>query len=382
MTALLVAEDFTEAAASLSNPPWGVGASQFVRESGRAYGAVAPGSTALAIASAFDPGTILSASTPKVVRYELDVRLPDTLPASGEVKVGLGALMRSSGRDGLHLVYRRTSGGASALVELLVARPTGSALSDVSLYSAFAPGSFTALAAGVTARLRLDVQLNATNIVATAYLDGVLMFVSTPTLASFNLATGRSLSAFTAATCYPALIVLASGVAGSSGLPNEGHRTYVDRLRVLDAGSLAELGRLDEPPTPVADPTRTPITPDAEDEGTVAELEVHPSYPIAWSHGWLVDEHPYDGGYVATVARQTRRRRSAPFQWDALSSTQKDDLEALWEAVEGRNLTFSWTDPETGETFRLGFASQLRIVQVAPAVWQADADVEERFADA
>lgn len=373
MTALLVADDFTDAGA-LPNPPWGVGASQFVRENARAFGAASP---ALATATAFDPATILSASTPKKVRYELDVRMPAVFPATGEVRAGLGACMRSTGRDGFHLVYRRTSGGASALVELLIARPAGSALADVSLFSVFAP-TFAALAAGATARLRLDVQLNASNVILNAYLDGVLLFVSTPTTTLFNATTGRSLAAMTAVTLYPAIHADAAGATlGPDGYAIPDHRVYVDRLRVLDVGNLALTPALSSAPTRAATPTLTPITPGAEDDGGSETLPVQPSQPIEPRDGWGVDEHPYDGGYSATVAQQTRRRRVWPFKWNALSSSQRDALEALWDAVNGTVGTFVWEDPETGAEIRLHFLTPLRVVRAAPAVWQADAEVEE-----
>lgn len=373
MSITLQAEDFVTDGA-LSSTRFGTGVADFVNTGGRTYSSAAVASTDSATTlTAFDPSTILSASTPKRIRYELDFTLPTSFPASGEIRAGFHALCRSTDRDGLRLVYRRTSGGAATYVELLIARVSGSALSDLSMYLV----PVTALAAGATARLRLDVTLNSTNLVAEAFLDGNPAFISTPTTATFNLVTGRSLSAMTASTCYARLIVTTTGTAAPSGGVTASSRTYLDRLRVVDIGSLADVPAFAVEPALVGAPVRTPVVIGPEDDGTVAELTVHPSYVALLVDEWDVTEHPYDGGYVGTAARQTRPRRRVPMRWDALSAANLASIQALRGSAP-----FSWTNPETAETLRLKWTTDLTEHHVGPSVWAAEAEAVEVFDDA
>lgn len=373
MTVQIQGEDFGTSGA-LSSTRFGSGVADFVNETGRTYAAVAPSSTDSACTlTTFDPATLLSDSTPPKIRYEIDFVLPTTFPSTGEIRAGLHALCRSTDRDGLRLVYRRTSGGAATYVELLLARVAGSALSDLSLYLV----PVTALAAGATARLRLDVTLTTYAAIVVAYLDGVQAFTSTPSLAQFNLVTGRSLSAMTAATMYARLVVTSTGTAAASGGVTAASRTYLDRLRVVDIGSLADVPAFAVEPALVGAPSRTPLVIAAEDDGTIAELTVQPSFADEVSDQWSVVDHPFDGGYVATSPRQTRNRRRWPMRWDALSASDLASLQALRGSAP-----FSWTIRTTGETVRVKWTTDLSEHHVGPGVWAADAEAQEVYSDA
>ena len=361
MTVTIQSDDYATDGA-LSSSTYGTGVADFTALNGRAYstGIVATATYETTL-TAFDPGTLLSASTPKRIRYEIDFRLPDTLPPSGELVAGFTALARSTGRDGLRLVYRRTSGGAATYVELLLARATGSALADLSLYLV----PVTALAASSVSRLRLDVTLNAGNVVAVAYLNDVQAFTSTPSLAQFNLVTGRTLTAMTSATLYARLVVTVTGTGAAA-------RCFLDRLRVTDWGDLADEPAFAVEPSLTPALTRTPITPEAEDDGTVATLSVHPSFAVEISDDWATVDHPFDSGHTATHPRQSRRRRSFSLRWDALNSSDLASLQALRGSAP-----FTWTPRDTGVALRLQWTSDLAEHHVGPSVWAAEATARE-----
>jgi len=382
MTITIQSEDFGDDGA-LSTTRFGTGVADFYNTEGRTYASVAPSSTDSACTlTTFDPAGLLTASTPKVIRYEIDFKLPDTFPATGEIRAGFHALCRSTDRDGLRLVYRRTSGGVATYVELLIARVAGSALSDVSLYLV----PVTALAAGATGRLRLDVTLS-TFCIATAYLDGALAFTSTPSLTSFNLATGRSLTTFANSTGYARLIVTSVGTAIGPVFPPSApqptgviavNRTFLDRLRVSDAGNLAVVPSFAVEPALVGAPVRSALIPVTESADASGEtLPVAPSYVVQITDRYRVTEHPYSGGYKATVAGNTTPRREWSLGWEAMTPTEYAAMRAMNTAAYGivRNWTFN--DPETGAAIVCRFISALTFKLVAPSVYEAAADVRE-----
>lgn len=326
----------------------------------------------VSVLSAYDPASQLSASTPKKIRYQCTVTMPSTFPATGEIRVGLGAFMQSANRSGFWLTYRRTSGGASTYVELAIRRPTSSSASDSSLFSVFSGAGITALAADGVGVLRLDLTLNPIYWLAEGYFNGVKILTSTPTVNLFSSFTGQAL--FNNAYDYP----MFGGIVG-----NVAARSYVDAFTIADFGSLTAVDPLYVAPTLTAFPTLTPLTMTAEDEGGTETLPVQPSYVLSGADRWEVSQWPYSGGYTAFAARQTAPRREWPsLNWEAMSDVEVFYMDAFLTAVKTRVGTWNWVFPETGETVRCRFTTEPVIKYVAPSVWEMQAGVIEVLAGA
>ena len=168
----------------------------------------------------------------------------------------------------------------------------------------------------------------------------------------------------------------------SLGSQPDGQWCLLDNFRVTDIGNLADSLSITVAPTLVGFPTLTPVTMSAEDDGGAEVLSVQPSYAMQVEDDWGVVEHVYDGGYTATVARQSVGRRQWSFHWDALNASETAAIGALRLAVEGTKSAFSWTDPTTSETIHISFVEGPRLSLVAPGTYQAEALVREVLANA
>jgi len=366
MTILLQLADFNSSG-GLSSPPWTLTGGTLTQDGQR----ISCASSAVYCRAVLAVAPSLTTTVPITIRYEVDVTMPSPLP-SGLVRLGLCGM-----GGALHLVYEKTAAGTSQ-IQFCVRNLSSGA--ETSYFTVFAPAAFTALSAGESMRIRADVQIysGSTGLSVAAFksLDaGVTwagpLFVSTPSLASWNTATGQALSAMTSENRYGGIVY---NVAGS-------HVGYLDNLRVLDAGSAAVSPQFTTVPALTAAPSLTPITVGTEDDGTLLSLTVQPSFAQEITDQWRVVDHPYEGGYVASVATQTGPRRKWRFHWDALSSSQRSTLITLRDAV-GRTSSFAWIDPETGASIRIRFATDPVITQVAPAVWTAEAEVQESLSGA
>lgn len=345
--------DFT--ATGVLGSAWTATGGTFTQDGQRAY-ATTPATYSRAVLVAVPA---ITASTPVKVRYEVDLLLPASFPSTGVVR---GGLVFQGGYA--HLTWTRTSGGASTLFDFYARNAAGT---ETSYYS-----TSVALTAGATYRLRADVTLYPFAMVVECFYSAdagatfTALFLSSPSLAVWNAATGQSLTTLLTASRTAGI------VADVAGLP-----AYLDNLRVTDIGNLATNPTIDVAPATTAFPTLTPYTVSEEDDAGAETLTVQPSYALAVADEWAVTEHPYDGGYVGTVATQSVRRRGWEFFFAALSATDATAIGALRTAVHGTRSTFSWTEPATGESIRIKFVSDIMISLVAPGVYQAEATVRE-----
>lgn len=324
----------------------------------------------------------LSASTPIRGRYEVDIRMPVVFPSTGVLRAGLVF----AGGYG-HLVWDRASGGGSTVFDFFVRHGTTGV--ETSFFS-----TSVALTAGETYRVRADVTYLANALVVQAYYsaDGgqtfASLFVSTPSTAVWNAASGLSLAAMTASARTGGIVANFVGITTITGFGASTQTYYtpsdaaIDNFRLTDWGNLADNPTIDVAPALTAFPTLSAYTMSDEDDGTVATLSVQPSYVMAVEDRWSVAEHPFDGGYSARFARQSVRRRAWSFHWDALSASDVVSLGTLRATVGGRRSCFSWTEPLTGDAVRVYCESDLSVSLVAPGVWQAEAIVVESPADA
>lgn len=357
MSVVVQLVDFT--ASGVLGSAWTATGGTFIQDGQRARPAAA-GVYSRAVLSAVPP---LSASTPIRGRYEVDLLLPAAFPTTGVVR---GGVVFAGGYG--HLVWHRSSGGGSTIFDFFARHGTTGA--ETSYYS-----TSVALTAGTTVRIRADVAYNSANLVVDAWYSTTggaswsYLFLSAPTTAVWNTATGQALANMTASARTGGIVATA---------PVD---TYIDNFRVTDIGSLAVSPVFSTAPTLTAAPTLSPITVGTEDDGTVATLTVAPDWPAEPSDSYRVVEHQYDGGYTAAVAYQTRPRRQWPFRWSNITASDVLTLVALHDAV-GNSSAFSFADPETGETLRLVFLTDLRIVQVGPAAYDCSADVSEVFSGA
>ncbi len=350
--------DFT--ATGVLGSAWTATGGTFIHDGQRARTAAA-GVYSRAVLVAVPP---FSASNPIRGRYEVDVLLPPAFPASGVVR---GGVVFAGGYG--HLVWHRSSGGSSTLFDFFARHGTTGV--ETSYYSLT-----VALSAATTVRIRADVSYHAGALVVDAWYSTTAgaswsyLFLSTPSTASWNTATGQVLATITDSARTGGIVATA---------PVD---MFLDNYRVTDLGNLAAALPVAPAPTLTTFPTLTPYTMSAEDDGTVQTLSVQPSYAMQVADVWEITEHPYEGGYVGTLARQTVRRRQWRFHWDAMNSSEFTAFGALRTAVAGRRSAFTWTDATTNEVIRIKFAEDPSGSLVSPGVYQADALVTEILADA
>ena len=323
----------------------------------------------------------LTASVPIKARYEADVTLPSSFPATGVLRAGL---VFQGGYA--HFLWHRSSGGGSTIFDFFARH--GTTGTETSYFS-----TSVSLSAGETYRLRSDVRYTAGGlIVECAYsTDGgqtfTALFLSTPSVGAWNTATGQSLTSFATADKRGGIVAQSVQII-TPPIPNVSigstalFPVMLDNFRVTDIGSLADAPTINTAPTLTAYPDFTSITVDEEDDGTVQTLSVQPSYALQCADEWVVIEHPYDGGYTATVGHQTVRRRVWNFHWDAMGVSDIIAFGTLRAAVRGRQSAFTWAHPTTGETIRIKFDAEPSVSLVAPSIWQAEATVREVPSDA
>lgn len=345
--------DFT--ATGVLGAAWTATGGTFTQDGQRAY----PTTPATYSRATLTAVPTLTASTPIKARYEVDATLPAAFPSTGVVRAGL---VFQGGYA--HFAWTRSSGGGSTLFDFFARSAAGV---ETSYFSAS-----VSLTAGATYRLRAEVAYHASALVVTcAYSsDGGQTFTplwtSTPSVGVWNTATGQSLTSFATADKRGGVV---SDVAGPPA--------YLDNFRVTDIGSLAASPTIDVAPAATAFPTLTPYTVSEEDDGGAEVLTVSPSWVMQLADVWEVVEHPFDGGYTATVARQTVRRREWRFHFDAMNAADTVAFGALKAAVHGTRAAFEWTDTTTGEVVRIRFVTDPTVSLVSSGVWQADAVVRE-----
>lgn len=360
--------DFT--ATGVLGAAWTATGGTFTQDGQRAY----PTTPATYSRATLTAVPTLTASTPIKVRYEVDIILPATFPATGVLRAGL---VFQGGYA--HFAWTRSSGGGSTLFDFFARNATGT---ETSYFSAS-----VSLAAGSTTRLRAEVRYQSDALIVTCSYsaDGGQTFtplwISTPTPAVWNTATGQSLTTFATADKRGGIVAQSAQVAVPPGPFVVSLFDYfvplVDNFRVTDIGSLAASPTIDVAPAATAFPTLTPYTVSEEDDGGAEVLTVSPSWVMQLADVWEVVEHPFDGGYTATVARQTVRRREWRFHFDAMNAADTVAFGALKAAVHGTRAAFEWTDTTTGEVVRIRFVTDPTVSLVSSGVWQADAVVRE-----
>jgi hypothetical protein len=350
-------DDFT--ATGVLGSEWTATGGTFIQDGQRARPAAA-NVYSRAIISAVPP---FSASTPIKGRYEVDVLLPAAFPASGVVR---GGVVFAGGYG--HLVWHRSSGGGSTVVDFFGRTAAGA---ETSFFSTSLP-----LSAGATVRLRAAVVYYSFALVVEAWYSTnggqtySLLFTSSPSTAAWNTATGQSLASITDSARTGGIVADA---------PTD---LYLDNFRLTDTGNLTATPAIDEAPTLTAFPTLTPYTLSDEDDGGSEVMTVQPSYAVEVTDQWTVTEHPYDGGYTGMTAVQSVRRRAWSFRWDALNATDVVSLGNLRTAVYSTRYAFEWTEPTTDEVIRIRFTTPPTFVLVGPLIWQGEALVHEVLADA
>lgn len=301
----------------------------------------------------------ITASTPIRVRYEVDLTMPTTFPATGLFR---GGLVFQGGFG--HFVWDRTSGGAATRFDFFARNAAGT---ETSYFS-----TSVSLGTDTTTRLRAEVTYSAFGLGVTCSYstDGgatfTALFNSAPNLGAWNTATGQSLTSLATADKRGGIVANMAGVAG-----------YLDNFRLTDVGSLADDPAAYAAPALVADPTLTPITLTSEVVASGQSLDVDPDFPLSPVDTWTRTDHEYDGGYRAAHAGpQSVRRRAWAFVWSNRSEDDKLDIEALRDNVR-KDRSFFWTDPTTGEVLVLQFDSDLTITRVAPDAYDLSAEVSE-----
>lgn len=326
---------------------------------------------------AFQPAP--STPIPRKIQYELDLQWPAVLPGgSGNLIMGVTGLQRSSGRDGLWLLVRRLTGGATNVWSLIIAGVTSS--SDLVLQSvAFTPAVNDMIR--VTLDITFAVGVSFTGVMTIAKTDAIT-FVTTTTvqpfamgLAQFNTVTSRALATTDACTKYGGIFVRVDGS------PSNNTRPYVDRFRIRDTNVTAQLPDLHPEYTLTAAPSLTPISLGDEDATSPSyTLTVQPSWTTQLEDQWTANEFNTDGGTQIVTAKQARRRRRWGFHWQAINATDWGTVNTLIDNTHQGHKSFNWADPETGVTIPLRFTSPLSTQQIGPSVYTAEADVEEVLA--
>lgn len=357
MSVVLQLVDFT--ASGVLGSAWTATGGTFIQDGQRARPAAAA-TYSRAVLNAVPP---LSASNPIRGRYEVDVLLPPAFPTTGIVR---GGVVFAGGYG--HLVWHRSSGGGSTIFDFFARHGTTGA--ETSYYS-----TTVALAAATTVRIRADVSYSSGALVVDAWYSTnggttfSYLFLSTPSTAVWNTATGQALANMTASARTGGIVATA---------PVD---MFLDNYRVTDIGNLAVSPAFTTAPALTAAPSLTPITVGTEDDSTVASLTIAPDWPATPLDAYRVTEHAYDGGYTVPVAGQTAPRRSWSFRWNNIPLADVATIVTLHDTVRNSS-AWSFVDPETGATLRLVFMTDLTITQVGPNAYDCAADVMEAFANA
>lgn len=370
MSVVLQLVDFT--ASGVLGSAWTATGGTFIQDGQRAR-MTAVATYSRAVLNAVPP---LSASNPIRGRYEVDLQLPPSFPTTGIVR---GGVVFAGGYG--HLVWHRSSGGGSTIFDFFARHGTTGA--ETSFYS-----TTVALAADTTVRIRANVSYSSGALVVEAWYSTTAgaswsyLFLSTPSTAVWNTATGQALANMTASARTGGIVGNMAGVPGAvppgpgSVAPSVFGGGYFDNYRVTDIGNLALSPAFTTAPALTAAPSLTPITVGTEDDSTVATLPIAPDWPAIPTDAYRVTEHAYDGGYTVPVANQTAPRRSWPFRWSNIPLANVDTLVTFRDSV-AQSSAWSFVDPETGATLRLVFTTDMTITRVGPDAYDCAADVME-----
>lgn len=344
-----------------------------------------------AILQAVDPYSLVTGTTTKSYDVSVDFETPAVYSSTEDAYAGIVFMSAganaafssfefvwwrdSSGNQRIRWQYRSSAGTLFTLPPVLGYLLTGAQVA--------AAGSIHTLAVKVS----FTVQASNAPITVTGSLDGVqlygsgIIFPSTLGFSSGNIATTPH---------YAGLMAQVPGPLGTVG-NNHGFPIFstdpqypilFDNFRVRDVGALAVQPVIYPAPTLTTAATLTPISVAAEDDSGAETLTLPHHYTYSVQDQFASTDHPYDAGYVASVARSTRRRRTWALHWDAINTTDRATLLTLSAAVNVRKKAFSWTDPETGEVVLVRIVSEVRTSQIGPAVWAASFDVQEIFVGA
>ena len=96
------------------------------------------------------------------------------------------------------------------------------------------------------------------------------------------------------------------------------------------------------------------------DEGTSAATldfwDVLVAAPVSTDLGWISERTEFESGHVLAKAMRTSARRIwRRLETVPLSGTQKDALEAFWQARTGAEEAFTWTNPEDEIAYKVHF---------------------------
>jgi hypothetical protein len=240
---------------------------------------------------------------------------------------------------------------------------------------------------------RWQVKVRGTWLAPSFTLASFLVTVTTATGAAYTVGmpsalpisqyatdTGQSGTTWATVDAYvgflnrPSVPLFAPFTSQGDAVPNQW-----ETLRLKDVGALSTPETATVAPSLVGQPTLTVVPVDAEDDPSGLELSINPSFTVALSDQWIVNELVADSGDHTQFPRQTKRRRRWQFHWSALDSTEFDTLSTLNDDIGGRYQSVTWEDPTTGLSETIRFITPISFSQVGPDTWKASATVEEVF---
>lgn len=327
-----------------------------------------------AVMQTFDPFARVSRSTPPPVyagyQAEVQITAPDAFSATEDLFAGITFM--SSGANGVashfEVVWRKVAASLSSLVF-----QKRSAAGVVTALFPIGGIVLPTVNVGEVHTLNVAVTLlDTANAQLTARWDSVIYIgVTIPSLS----ANGFNGSTFTTATHYAGIVATVPGPADSNGNPL--YPVRFDNFRFRDVGPDSFQPALNPTPALTADPVLASVTMSDEDDSGAETLDVQPSYVHVYEDQYAAHEHRFDGGYVQTISASSGVRRKFALRWNALSSAQRTTLLTLEAAVEGKRKAFTWVHPETGETLKVRFTTDLVIRQVQPTTWAGEVEAEE-----